>query len=69
MTIEATKVQWEIEHGKTTNDVPTFIDLQPYFAESGRNFPVCPEGGHYIIGKFDERPKCSIGGLHSLPPD
>lgn len=72
--IDAAKQEWGIENGKTTNDTPTWADLRPYLPnkyslsrENGSNgIPVCPEGGTYIIGKFGELPRCSIGGLHSL---
>jgi hypothetical protein len=53
--IDGAKTEWALEHHKTTNDVPTWADIQPY---CGREFPRCPQGGIYTIGRVDEAPKC-----------
>jgi len=73
--IEETKDQWATSYNKTTNDVPTWDDLRPFFPAwmtnsvhwtNGR--PVCPDGGIYTIGRVGVPPTCSIGGYkHSLP--
>ena len=67
--IDGVKQQWALEHKKTANDVPTWDDLRPYlpWGRVEHEIPVCPQGGKYIIGGLDERPKCSIGGSgHSI---
>ena len=51
-----------VEKGKRATDVPTKQDLLPYL----RKWPVCPQGGTYIIGPVGEKPTCSIPG-HELP--
>lgn len=62
--IESAKDQWKVEQQKSTNDVPTWEDLQTYLPQK----PTCPEGGTYILGKVSESPTCSIGGVsHSVP--
>jgi hypothetical protein len=65
--IKIAKEQWELEHGKTTNDVPTWEDLRPYFPKdmpNGRDWtngrPICPGGGTYTIGRIGELPRCTI---------
>jgi hypothetical protein len=65
--------QWALEKQKTTNDVPTWEDLRPWFIR-GTNYqvPVCPQGGTYILGRVGQPPRCSLGErdplYHSLPP-
>ena len=73
--IQTAKVEWALEHNKTTNDVPRWDDLYPYLAGAFTNSywtngrPVCPEGGTYTLGRVGVSPTCSIGGpYHSLPP-
>jgi hypothetical protein len=65
--IDAAKAQWALENHKQNTDTPTKQDLTPYLGlgPSGR-FPVCPDGGTYIIGTVGEKPRCSIPG-HALP--
>lgn len=63
------KEVWAEEFGKTTNDVPTWLELRPYLNldrsvnsavwRNGR--PICPRGGVYSIGRVGDPPKCSIG--------
>ena len=44
--IEESKEQWALDKYKTTNDVPSWDDLRPYFPNGWTNGrPVCPEGG------------------------
>lgn len=72
--IEICKSNWKTVNNKTASDVPSWDDLRselrPYADRYGwtNGMPVCPDGGTYIIGRVDERPRCSIGGpRHSLP--
>jgi general secretion pathway protein G len=61
--IDGAKLQWALEKGKTTNDIPAFEDIAPYM-----HLPiVCPKGGTYAAGKVGEPAKCSIGGEHVAP--
>ena len=68
--IQTCKRLWAQDGGKTSNDVPTWNDLRPYFPATWSNqIPVCPDGGTYTIGRIDQLPTCSIGGPgHSLQP-
>jgi hypothetical protein len=61
--LDGAKQQWELENHKSTNDVPTMGDLQPYLVRP----LVCPQGGTYTPGRVGELPRCSVGGLHKLP--
>ena len=64
--IDAAIQQWALDNHKTTNDMPTWADLNGYMI----SMPVCPDGGKYWIGRVADRPRCSLGGTyHSLPPD
>src|ERR1051325_720075 len=58
--IDGAKQQWALEHQKKAEDTPTAIDLQPFLD----NFPTCPAGGTYTIGKVSEAPTCSVPGHH-----
>jgi hypothetical protein len=65
--IDGAKGQWALEHHKRNSDTPTAEDLTPYMGRgSAGRFPVCPQGGTYIIGSVGEKPRCSIPG-HVLP--
>ena len=66
--IEQCKRDWALDYNKTTNDVPSWNDLQPFFPSIWSNtVPVCPQGGAYTIGRVGEPPTCSIGGPgHSI---
>ena len=61
--LDGAKQQWELENHKTTNDVPTWGDLQAYLVRP----LVCPQGGIYTPGRVRELPRCSVGGSHILP--
>jgi hypothetical protein len=63
--IDGAKEMWALENKKQKGDVPTTADLLPYL---GRNqkFPVCPDGGTYIINAVGEAPTCSVSG-HVIP--
>ena len=56
--IDTSKQIWVIEQNKSTNDIPTWNDLRPYFL--GDLPPKCPERGTYSIGRVGELPTCSV---------
>lgn len=56
---DAAENQWAMENHKTTNDVPTLADLQPYM-RNDPNTANCPAGGTYTIGHVGQEPTCSI---------
>jgi hypothetical protein len=61
--IDGAKQTWQIEHHKSTNDVPTVADIQPYLGRGPQGeFPPCPRGGKYIIGKVSEPARCYLDG-------
>jgi hypothetical protein len=65
--IDAAKQQWALEKGKSTNDTPSWADLQPYCSREGvGEIPKCPNGGHYTLGKVGANPTCSFPS-HYLP--
>ena len=65
--IDGAKGQWALENHKQNSDTPTEKDLAPYMGRGpAGEFPVCPQGGTYIIGRIDEKPRCTIPG-HVLP--
>jgi hypothetical protein len=71
--IDAAKSQWALENHRTTNDVPTWDDLQPYLPQHMSHVTngvwYCPMGGHYTLGRLGEPATCSIGGTgHSFQP-
>lgn len=66
------KQQWALDHGKTNGVAIIESDLTPYIRLDVRgNFPKCPQGGVYTIGKVGEKPTCSLGTnvtpAHVLP--
>lgn len=63
--IDAAKMQWAVDKGKSATDVPTTQDLLPYLKDG--TFPVCPEGGTYSINALGDLPTCTIPN-HVLPP-
>src|SRR5262245_57369794 len=42
--LEGAKSQWQLEHNKTTNDIPTWEDVKPYLGRGADSFGVlfCP---------------------------
>ena len=65
--IDDAKTQWAIENHKAAADTPTWHDLfgtNRYYI-AGRQ-PVCPSGGAYILGRVDERPRCTLPS-HNTP--
>ena len=69
--IDGAKQQWTLKYHKTTNDVPTWADLFPYFreAEGYVLVPFCPQGGTYALGRVNEPPKCSLAGPEHTCPE
>ena len=66
--IEGAKEQWSLEYNKTTNDIPSWDDIRPYYGRETRGELLqCPQGGTYTLGRVGQEPTCSIGGFHSLP--
>jgi serine/threonine protein kinase len=63
--IDAAKDMWALEFKKQKGDVPTIADLLPYLSRN-RKFPICPDGGNYIINAIGEAPTCSLSG-HAIP--
>lgn len=64
--IDAAKQEWALEHNvKATNAWVAETDIMPYIGLR-HEFPRCPSGGIYSIGRLNEVPTCSIGGLHVL---
>jgi hypothetical protein len=79
--IDNAKNQWALEHNAKSNDIITINDIRPYIErernnsfiklDAKGNFPKCPSGGTYTIGKVGEPPTCSLGTTvtpaHVLP--
>ena len=63
--IDAAKNEWALENSKTTNNVPTAQELNPYI-KGGFAALHCPAGGTYAIGPLSQQPACSIP-MHTLP--
>jgi hypothetical protein len=62
--IDSAKAQWALENHKQNSDTPTEQDLAPYIGGGpAHEFPICPEGGKYIIGSVGEKPRCAIPKL------
>ena len=62
--INGAKEQFMLESRKASKDVPLWEDLISYMKNQK---PRCPEGGTYILGRFGEPPRCSVGGArHSV---
>jgi hypothetical protein len=60
--IAAAKQEWALENGKTNGSVVMENEITPYLKGWSRtNFPECPSGGTYTIGKIGENPTCSLG--------
>jgi hypothetical protein len=67
--IDGAKQQWGLETGQTNGDiVVTAAEIKPYLGHYAKgNFPQCPSGGKYTIGKLKEVPTCSLG-TNVYPP-
>jgi prepilin-type N-terminal cleavage/methylation domain-containing protein len=68
--IYSAKERWAMDKNKSPDDVPVQADLTPYYTH---NVPICPAGGEYTLGRLQDIPICSIGGVrgefdaHVLP--
>ena len=62
--IDAAKQEWALDNDRTTDAIPTALDLLPYLKDG--IFPMCPSGGTYTINAVGVLPTCSIPG-HVLP--
>ncbi len=62
--IDLAKQMWQVDNNKPETATPTVADLSYYLPY--RQFPKCPEGGTYVIGKLNQKPTCSVAG-HELP--
>jgi hypothetical protein len=65
------KMEWHLVEKKALEDRATWSDILPYMGKS-TNGPIlkCPKGGVYTIGRVEDPPTCSIGGVdHSLSRD
>lgn len=63
--IDGAKLQWGLDHQKTTNDIPTWDDIRFYIGRGGA-IPHCPAGGTYTVGRLEQPATCSYPG-HKLP--
>lgn len=60
--IENAKERWAMDNHRDAKDTPTMAEL----AVPGlylRSVPACPGGGSYTIGRLDQLPTCSLGGV------
>jgi hypothetical protein len=64
MQIDGAKATWAMEKQKSNTDTPNATDLYGTNAYL-RDKPTCPRGGKYVIGKVEQKPRCSIPG-HTL---
>lgn len=63
--IDLAKKMWQEDNKKPETAVPTVTDLNYYLPN--HRFPVCPDGGTYVIGRLNQKPTCSFPG-HLLSP-
>jgi hypothetical protein len=59
--LDGAKGVWALEHLKQTNRVPNWDDILGDTNYIHR-IPICPLGGTYTLGSFEEPPRCSIPG-------
>ena len=62
--INLAKQMWAVDQAKAADATPTPADLTKYFPN--RQYPKCPGGGKYTIGRINQKPTCSVAG-HQLP--
>ena len=55
--IDGAEQEWAMVNHKTTNDTPTWEDLQSCLRST--NF-TCPAGGTYSLARIGEPPTCSL---------
>lgn len=67
---ELAKRNWAAVTGKVTGDPVTFEDLEPFVAELGYDWPLCPSEGIYTLTVVGAAPVCSVQGdlfPHAVP--
>jgi prepilin-type N-terminal cleavage/methylation domain-containing protein len=60
--ILCSKERWAMDNNRAPLDTPAMSDL----AVPGvymKGLPVCPGGGTYTVGRLDQLPTCSVGGV------
>lgn len=60
--IQSAKERWAMDNRRGATDTPAMTDLVlpgVYL----RGSAACPSGGAYTVGRLDETPTCSIGGV------
>jgi len=66
--IETAKEKWAAANGKTDGAIVTEDNIKSYLKLNlNENFPGCPSGGKYSVGKIGENPTCSLGTT-VMPP-
>ena len=55
--IDTAEQMWAVDHKKTTNDVPSWRDLEPYLKTNQMR---CPGGGIYTLARAGQAPRCSV---------
>src|SRR5437016_3738650 len=56
------KERWAMDNNRGPLDTPSMTELAvPGVYMKGT--PLCPSGGKYTVGRLDEMPLCSIGGV------
>lgn len=66
--LDSAKEQWAMDNSASKGTTVTMTDIVPTYL---RELPVCPQGGHYELGKIGESPKCvgaSPDSSHVIPP-
>src|SRR5438270_99292 len=60
--IMCAKERWAMDNNRGPLDTPSMTELAvPGVYMKGT--PVCPSGGTYTVGRLDEIPACSVGGV------
>jgi hypothetical protein len=66
VTLDGAQETWARDNNKTTNNTPSFADLQPCLPSAWSSMPTCPAGGTYTIHRVGLHPDCSVGGLDHM---
>src|SRR5437762_6111038 len=62
--IQGAKERWAMDNDRGSTDTPLMTDLVVPGVYLRGN-PACSSGGTYAIGRMDQLPTCSIGGVPS----
>jgi general secretion pathway protein G len=60
--ILSAKERWAMDNNRGPMDTPGMAEL----AVPGvyvKGLPQCPSGGSYVVGRLDELPACTVGGI------